>query len=313
MSLKMPKISIIMCTYNRAQFLSRSIESILSQTFTDFEFIVVINGSTDSSEIICNKYAEQDSRIRLIPITENRGAPVGRNKGLEVASCEFITIVDDDDCCEPQMLEFLWGLATKYNADIAMCGSWNDFSSRKEPYFIFDDLLILDKVQGLDELLKREKYNVAPPTKLFRKTLFDGIHFKENVIVDDIHIIYKIFAKANIVVVQGKPLYSFTKHGSNMTSFIQTDVLSPRILNEYLSAFRQRTEYLCKNVPGITSRVRYSEWSYMISMCQKIKQYNNTDCSETYEFMVKTLHENYSELIENPFITEMEKTQLKGM
>lgn len=313
MSSHISKISVIMSTYNRKEFLPRSIESILSQTFHDFEFILVNNGSTDGSSVFCEEYAKKDSRIKLINIEKNNGAPRGRNAGLDAAACDFITIVDDDDFCEPQMLEFLWDLSKKNNADISMCGSWNDYGNRKEPYFIFEETLVLDKVNGLDELLKREKYNVAPPTKLFRKSLFDNIRFIENVIVDDIHVIYKVFANADVIAAQGRPLYSFRKHGSNMTNYIQTNKLSPELLREYLSAFQKRTEYLSAKVPGITARVRYSEWSYMISMCDKIKRYSCTDCTQLYNQMIKTLRGNINEFINSPFITDREEILLEEM
>lgn len=311
MSNKLPKISVIMCTYNRKDFLPRSIESILSQTFHDFEFIVVNNGSTDGSEEICQKYAKQDNRIKMLHIAENHGAPAGRNKGLDTASCEYITIVDDDDYCEQRMLEHLWKLASEYNADISMCGSWNDFGNRLEPYFIFDELLVLDKVQGLDELLKRQKYNVAPPTKLFRKSLFNEIRFIEDVLVDDIHVIYKVFANANIVVAQGTPLYHFRKHDGNMTGFIQTDELTPALLKEYLSMYKERVNYLSKKVPAITLRAKYSEWSYMISMCNKIKIYDYKECVDVYNYMVDNIKLNYSEIINCPFTTDTEKSLIR--
>jgi glycosyltransferase involved in cell wall biosynthesis len=298
--------SVIMCAYNRKEFLPSAIESILSQTFYPFEFILVNNGSTDGSDEICETYAKADSRIKLITIKKNQGASRGRNVGLEAASCEYLTFVDDDDQCEPEMLEFLWKLMNDYHADISICGSWNDFGGRTEPYFIFDELLVLDKVQGLEELLKREKYNVAPPTKLFRKSLFDGINFKENVLVDDIHIIYKVFAKANRVAVQGKPLYRFRKHSGNNSSFIQTNNLSPDLLEEYLSAFRERTAYLSVEVPEIAQRTIYSEWSYMVSMCDKIKTYGLTSCAQLYDFMVEAIRANYKDQINSPFITERE-------
>ncbi|WP_312469779.1 glycosyltransferase family 2 protein [Neobacillus sp.] len=306
-------ISVIMCTYNRKEFLPRAIESILSQTFNLFELILVNNGSTDGSDVICQKYAKADSRIKLITIKNNQGAPKGRNAGLKAASCKYLTMVDDDDQCEPQMLEFLLKLMNEYQADISLCGSWNDIDGKKEPYFIYDDLLILDKVQGLEELLKRERFNVAPPTKLFCKSLFDGISFKENVLVDDIHIIYKIFAKADRVVGQGKPLYRFTKHHGNNSRFIQTNNLSPELLKEYLSAFRERAEYLSAEVPEIALRARYSEWSYMVSMCDKIKKYSCTSCADLYDHMVKSIRSNYQEWINSPFITDKEISIVHGI
>ncbi|MFF2912213.1 glycosyltransferase family 2 protein [Paenibacillus sp. NPDC057934] len=307
----MPKLSVIMCTYNRGHYLSRSVESVLSQTLDDFEFVLVNNGSTDDSLDICKYYAEKDSRIKLIDIIENKGASSGRNAGLLAASCNYITIVDDDDVCYPEMLQFLWDLSQKYNADISMCGSWNQIEDQLEPYFIFDELLVLDKVQSLDALLQRQKYNVAPPTKLFHKKLFKDILFKENVLVDDIHVIYKVFANANLVVAQGKPLYSFTKHSGNMTNFIQTNIIPPALLSEYHSAFRERTEYLSKRVPEIAPRARYAEMSFMISMCGKIPR--TSEYVDLYNVMVEKLRESYDELICSPYLTEKEELILENI
>jgi len=301
-----PAISVIMSTYNRKPFLRRSVESVLSQTFREFEFILVDNGSTDGSNEICERYAREDARVKLIRIEENRGAPIGRNAGLDAVSADFVTFVDDDDCCEPEMLEFLWDLANQYQADISMCGSWNEFPDRREPYFIFDELLVMDKVEALHELLKRQKFNVAPPTKLFRKDLFAGIRFKENVLVDDIHVIYKVFATANKVAARGKPLYRFTKHDHNMTGFIHQNRLNADILNEYLAAFRERTIYLSEKVPAIAQRARYSEWSYMISMCMKIRASGDPELLAVYDKMIGQLNNDRQEILACPYTTESE-------
>ena len=204
MGLFQPKVSVILVTYNRMNFLKKSLESVLAQTYRNFELILINNGSIDGSQEFCKECAKRDSRIKFINIKENSGSSRGKNIGLDSCNTEYITIVDDDDYCDRNMLEFLMDLVDKYNADIAMCGSYNDFGDRLEPMFIFDEILVLDKIRGLDELLKREKYNVSPPTKLFKRILFDGIRFPEGVLVDDIHVIYKVFANANKVVTKNR-------------------------------------------------------------------------------------------------------------
>lgn len=305
------KISVIIVTFNRENYLIRALRSVFAQSLTDFELVIVNNGSTDGSVELCKEYALKEPRIKLINIEQNKGASQGRNAGLDAASGEYITIVDDDDYCEPGMLEHLCNLAKEFKADITLCGSWNDFGDRLEPYFIYDERLILDKVGGLDELLKREKYNVAPPTKLFRKRLFDGIRFKHGVLVDDIHVIYKVFAKADVVVAHGKPLYRFTKHNGNMTSFIQSNRLSPALLEEYLFMYNERKIYLSDKVPEIAARAEYSEWSYMISMCNKIKTYGCDDCERQYAYMIKVLRENETKIKNSYFTTNQEKEILE--
>ncbi|KAB3539664.1 glycosyltransferase family 2 protein [Alkaliphilus pronyensis] len=308
-----PIISVVLVTYNRVNYLERALNSILSQTFTDFELILVNNGSTDGTDLLCQSYVAKDDRIKYITIPVNNGASIGRNVGIEAASSKYLTIVDDDDYCHEEMLEFLINLANTHNADIAMCGSYNDFGHRLEPYFVFEEMLILDRLMGLEELLKREKYNVAPPTKLFKRDLLNQIKFPEGVLVDDIHVIYKVFARARKVVVKGKPLYFFRKHSNNMTSFIQSNQITPDLLNEYLTMYKQRTLYLTERVPGIKHRAKYSEWSYMLSMCNKINQYHCKGCGDIYKDMLKQLSDHYEEIIHSPFTTLKEKESLNDL
>lgn len=307
-----PKISIIMCTYNRKKFLEKAVKSVLNQTFKDFELILVNNGSTDGSDILCENLAKTDNRIRLFHIEENKGASKGKNLGISKASCEYITIVDDDDYCESEMINVLWDLAENYNADISMCGSWNEINGKLEPYFIYNELFVFDKFQALDELLSRKKFNVAPPTKLFKKKLFDGITFKENVLVDDIHVIYKLFAASEKIVAHGKPLYTFRKHTENMTSFIQTNMPSPVLIQEYLLAFEERTNYLSARIKEIVPRARYSEWSYRISMCEKIKGLNGT-YEKIYDQMIEDIKSQYEEFYNGKYITQREKDILSNL
>ena len=97
-------ISVIMLTYNRENFINRAIESILNQTFQDFEFIIVDNGSTDKSGQIAEEYAKRDKRIRVIH-RERGNIGAGRNTGLDVAKGNYIAFIDDDDWAEPDFLE----------------------------------------------------------------------------------------------------------------------------------------------------------------------------------------------------------------
>lgn len=299
-------ISIILCTYNRKKFLKNSLDSLLQQTFRNFELILVDNGSTDGSSTLCEEYSVKDSRVKVIHIDENIGAANGRNIGISSASSDYITFVDDDDYCYPTMLNFLWELSQEHESDITMCGSWNKYGAHLEPYFIFEEKCIFNKVESLNQLLLREKFNVAPPTKLFKKKLFDGISFKNDVYVDDIHVIYKVFARAELTVVKGTPLYVFTKHAGNMTHFIQKDYPSPVIIEEYLQAFKERTQYFDLHVKEIVPRARYSEWSYMISMCKKIKN-EGEEYKELYKKMLDILKKESEEVITSPYLSTEER------
>lgn len=118
----MPKISVIMLTYNRQELVGRAIESVLTQTFTDFEYIIVDNGSTDMGGVIADEYALKDGRIKVIH-RERGNIGSGRNAGLDAATGEYITFIDDDDFVESDFLDFLYKLAVENNADVSICGA----------------------------------------------------------------------------------------------------------------------------------------------------------------------------------------------
>lgn len=116
-----PKISIIVPVYNVELFLHKCIISILSQTFKDFELILINDGSTDKSGEICDVYSQKDSRIKVIH-KKNEGQSSARNKGLEIARGDYIGFVDSDDWIEQDMYKTLYESSIKANADIAVIG-----------------------------------------------------------------------------------------------------------------------------------------------------------------------------------------------
>ncbi|MDD5864109.1 MAG: glycosyltransferase family 2 protein [Firmicutes bacterium] len=116
----MPEISVIVPVYNAESYLRCCVDSILSQTVSDFELILVDDGSPDGCGAICDAYAARDSRVRVLH-QENQGQAAARNHALTVARGEWICFVDSDDAIHPQMLEILAKAAAESGAPIAMC------------------------------------------------------------------------------------------------------------------------------------------------------------------------------------------------
>lgn len=116
-----PKISVVVPVYNAEKNLERCINSIYAQTFTDYEIILVNDGSKDNSLAVCNEYAKKDSRITVID-KENGGAGSARNMGIEEAKGEYLAFPDSDDWFEPEMYETLYNLAKKGDYDIVFSG-----------------------------------------------------------------------------------------------------------------------------------------------------------------------------------------------
>ena len=274
-------ISVIMLTYNRESMVGRAIESILNQTYRDFEYIIVDNGSDDRSGEIADAYAAKDPRIKVLHI-EKSNIGTGRNIGLDAATGEYITFIDDDDTAEPDMLEFLYGLAK--------------------------EKLVMTPEEAVITLLRRKKYNAAMPSKLMRRDIFDKIRFRTEGKYDDITVVYKYFAEAKKVVAYGLPKYCFWRHSGNNSAFTTNDLLlTPEQLDEYFEAFRERTEYLSEKLPDIADYAQYSEWSYMISMCNKIEKNHLEQCRKQLTFVKRELTKHYEEFYNSPYIEEFEK------
>jgi len=304
-------ISVIMLTYNRENMVGRAIESILNQTYQNFEFIIVDNGSTDQSGEIADSYAEKDCRIKVIHLPKSN-IGTGRNTGLDMSKGDYVTFIDDDDTAEPDMLEFLHALAVECDADIALCGSFKEVNGEIFPNCVFDEKLIMTPEEAVVTLLKRKKYGAGMPTKLFSKKLFDTIHFENNRKYEDIHTTYKYFASAKRVAAHGIPKYRVFRHGGNNSSFTTNDLLlTPEQLDEYFEAFRERTIYLSAKLPKIADYAQYSEWSYMISMCNKIEKNHLKQCSKQLEFVKSELMAHYDEFYNSPYIEEFEKEFMK--
>lgn len=300
-------ISVIMLTYNRENMVGRAIESILNQSYRDFEFIIVDNGSDDRSGEIADTYAAKDDRIKVIHISKSN-IGTGRNTGLDAAKGEYITFIDDDDTAEPDMLEFLYGLAKEQDADISLSGSIKEVNGEFLPNCMFDEKLVMTPEEAVVTLLKRKKYNAAMPSKLMRRELFDKIRFRTEGKYDDITVVYKYFAEAKKVVAYGLPKYCFWRHSGNNSAFTTNDLLlTPEQLDEYFEAFRERTEYLSEKLPDIADYAQYSEWSYMISMCNKIEKNHLQQCSKQLAFVKKELAAHYEEFYNSPYIEEFEK------
>lgn len=287
-----------MLTYNREQFVSRAIESILNQSEPDFEFIIVDNGSCDRSGDIADEYAARDRRIRVIHRKKgNIGA--GRNTGLDAVRGRYIAFIDDDDWTETDFLEFLYNLANENDADVSICGAADK---------VFDEKKVMTAEEALIELMWRKKYNMAFPTKLFSKELADKIRFPEEGAYDDIAAMYRLLAEANRVAYHGLPKYTFYRHGGNNSAWTTNhSLLTADTLNEYLHAYRIRTEWLSKKFPDSASAFRYFEWSFMISMVEKIHRLKIDGCEEQLARMTQELREHKEDFLNAPEILDFEQ------
>lgn len=145
-------LSIIIPIYNTGDFLHKCISSVLSQTLSDFELILVNDGSTDNSGEILDEYAKKDNRIKVIH-KENQGVSAARNDGIKEACGEYIGFIDSDDWIEPSMYEKLYSLAKNNDAEIVMCDAVTVYDDKPEE---------ADTIDQLKEDLLLKKQDISP-------------------------------------------------------------------------------------------------------------------------------------------------------
>lgn len=196
--MKQPEVSIIVPVYNSIPYIDKCIESILAQTFKNFELIIVNDGSTDQSGYICDQYAKKDSRVKVIH-KENGGVSSARNVGMNIARGEFISFVDGDDWIYKDMYHKLYDLCKRTDSDISVCSIYREINGeivgRKKEEVVKE----MDNNEAMKQLFTGKYYRFAIWAKLYKKSCFKNIQYPEDRRLDDLPTTYKVFSNANKV------------------------------------------------------------------------------------------------------------------
>ncbi len=203
-----PKISIIVPVFNVEKYLAKCIKSILNQIFTDFELILINDGSVDNSGEICDEFAKYDSRIKVIH-TKNKGQSSARNLGLKIAKGDYVGFVDSDDWIEPEMYKQLYETCFQKSSDISIIGirEVNEDGSKLREY--------IPRKVTLSEILKR----AYPCNKIIKRELFinNNLYFIEGKYYEDVELIPKLFIKSQKVSVISEIAYNYLKRNESTT------------------------------------------------------------------------------------------------
>ena len=213
-------ISIIVPIYKIDKYLGSCIDSILSQTYTHFELILVDDGSPDNSPYICDEYAKKDPRIVVIH-KQNGGQSSARNVGLEVAKGEYISFVDGDDVLEPRFLEKHIQALTMYKCEMSVCFSKSfdsDNDLKAEPP-ISNKVLCIDCDSYWTGHILNDVDFVVPWNKLYKKELLRGLRFPEGKTQEDEYFIHHVVFRCKSICIISEKLYFYRQRpGSTMTN-----------------------------------------------------------------------------------------------
>ncbi len=208
-------ISIIVPIYNVEKYLDECIESILKQTYAEFELILVDDGSVDSSGQKADEWSKKDSRITVIH-KENGGLSSARNTGIRAANGEYLFFVDSDDYIADNCLEVLLRRSVEENADIVSCKFYNLWvnACRAETRMPSDDVVIEPNVY-LERVYLYGVYTIVW-NKLYKRELFEGLSFEEGRLNEDAIIIPRLIEKANRIAHSSEALYYYRRRRSGI-------------------------------------------------------------------------------------------------
>lgn len=243
----MALIRVVVPVYKVEKYIHCCVDSILAQTLSDFELILVDDGSPDNCPAICDEYARQDHRVRVIH-QKNQGIAAARNAGIYYSSSncdsEWITFVDSDDLIHPQMLELLYDAAIEKSADISLCGAVEahmppaDFYCEKRPNvsrLVVNEACILELYQN-----GAHRYWTAW-AKLIRMDYVRSMPFETGRIYEDNNLVFKWLNTAAVLANLNESLYFYTINDSG----ISKSAFTPKQL-DYVHALKTQVLYYSK-------------------------------------------------------------------
>lgn len=288
-----PQISVIVPVYKVERYLSACVESILNQSFSDFECILVDDGSPDGCPEMCDAFAKQDSRVRVIH-QQNGGLSAARNTGLDAAKGAFITFVDSDDVLHPQFLETLRNLSERNHADLSLCG-YQRFWNVPQPISAEGREQVLTGTEAMAELNQWRSEEatgmVVAWMKLYRHSLFDGLRFRPGVIHEDEFITHHILYRCRAVARTSAQLYGYRMNPQSIMGTGASGIGFEHLV--LMDALSDRIAFFSEKAPDLVSGAVHHLLRECNSFYDEYSKHSGTAYRENRARLVKLYRRQY--------------------
>lgn len=298
----MSKISIIVPVYNVERYLSKCVDSILNQTFTDFELILIDDGSTDNSGKICDEYSEKDERIKVIH-KENEGLSSARNAGIDIAVGKCLGFVDSDDYIEKDMYEILYRDICQDGVDIAICGFYNQYKDKcyEDKYIL--EKCVLDAEEAFKLALMSRGISLSAVNKLYRKEIFKGKKFPLGKTYEDAFLVPELIISSNKISYNPVAKYYYVHRANSIT----TNEFRPSDFSHPIEAYKKHLEFVRKEYPHLENEALFRYiWSYML-VFDKMSLADNHVEEKTYKHVLNKIRQNMLFILRSPLFTPKRK------
>lgn len=295
-----PQISVIIPIFNVEKFLPRCLDSVLAQTFKNFEVICVNDGSPDDCDKILEEYAAKDDRIKIVN-QRNQGLSMARNNGFKIANGEYIYFLDSDDFIHPKLLECAYGLAIKHNADLVSF----DYMKNTTNQTTYEDKQELSDISNIDFFLTEEpllfwrktgKYRLSFNvwTKFYKKDLIKGFSFIPKIHYEDYPFTCSILSEKPRCVITNLKLYYYTCNPDS----ISNQKINPQQIKDYHSGINYI--YDVYNKPELTKELAFLKKNFIpnilkqqLTKCKKAEKSIQPQMYETFAAELRDLHNKH--------------------
>lgn len=301
----MALISIIVPAYNVEKYLSKCIDSILKQSYTDFELLLIDDGSTDKTSLLCDEYARLDNRIKCFH-KENGGLSDARNYGIEHMSGEYVTFVDGDDYISEKYIECLFNLfSLDCEVQIAMLPGQVLRESDSPSLDTNEDIKIYTNIEAMKKMMLRQGITHASWGKLFSAHLWSKIRFPVGQNYEDYATTYYVFQQAKKIAFCSSRLYYYIQHGTS----IMHQECSKKTLT-VLDVADEVTEYIIQNCPDCQLEARALQTAVYLKNMQAILNTGYNSYPEYQKRVYQIVHKNEKHLLISKIISRNDKIKI---
>ena len=297
MSNSQPLVSIIIPVYKVEKYLKDCVDSVRNQTYSNLEIILVDDGSPDRCGQMCNQYAAEDFRIKVIH-KANGGLSDARNAGMRIAQGEYLCFVDSDDCIHPDAISVLLSHALRHNADI-VCGSHQSFADGTLPIpeKTGCEPVLLDRVNAMQKFVVKDW---GAWGKLYRRSVHEDILFPFRKIHEDEAIMLQLLNRCDRIVSVDDKLYFYrTREGS-----ITAQTYSIRKM-DWMEAWIANVAFAEKNYPSVYAQCLSKAWT--VAMYNIGNLLGNDEAQQHLSVIVEFVQNHFEDILRNPFISRNAK------
>lgn len=296
----MPEISVIVPVYKVEPYIHKCVDSILTQTFTDYELILVDDGSPDTCGNICDEYAQKDARIHVIH-KENGGLSDARNAGVKIACGEYVIFIDSDDYIDADMLSYLYENLKKADADMATCGIYEVYADRIEKQEEEPDFVCSGE-EAFRCILRGHTIRGEIWNKLIKRSCISDLEFPKGKLYEDIFYTVDMMQRIKKVAVGTKPKYYYLHRSDSITG----KAYRPKLF-DIIDGYTKNYQVVQHAFPKLEEEAECLWiWSRFIVLDKMLLEENYRSI-DRFEELVTFIKQHFRRIMKNPYFQRNRK------